>query len=136
MVPGCSGFEFATGHYDSVQSRLVGLGFVTLRVNYLAARNITSCTMGVSPEDVAGDIRIAADYLRQQPYVKKGAINVIGWSYGAAGSLQALGRAWRRDPVQVDAVIAYYPLRSRAAEMGRESSRPRPGRRNRQPSTF
>ena len=45
MVPGCSGFDakFAKAHYDHVQSRLVELGFVTLRVNYLAARNAATC---------------------------------------------------------------------------------------------
>ena len=111
MVPVCSGFDAdsAKGHYATVQSRLVELGFVTFRVNYLAARNAASCQSGVSTEDVAGDIRIAAEYLRQQPFVKKGAINVMGWSYGGAGALQALGRTWNRDPVQVDAVVAYYP---------------------------
>lgn len=33
----------------------------------------------------------------------------MGWSYGASGALQALVRTWNRDPVQVDAVVAYYP---------------------------
>jgi len=118
MVSGCSGFnaDFAEGHYDEVQNRLVKLGFVTLRVDYLAARNAISCQQGaspeqkgVSPEEVAGDISIAFDYLRQQPFVKKGSINVIGWSYGASSALQALVRTWNRDPVQVKAVVAYYP---------------------------
>lgn len=111
MVSGCSGFEasFAKGHYDTVQSRLVELGFVTLRVNFLAARNAASCQPNVSTQEVAADIHIAAEYLKQQPFVKKGAINVIGWSYGASSALQALGRSHSQDPVQVDAVVAYYP---------------------------
>jgi len=111
MVPGCSGFQsdLFKGHYDAIQRRLVELGFVTLRVDYLAARNASSCTEGVSSEDAAGDIRIAADYLTQQSFVKKGAVNVMGWSYGASGALQALGRTWNREPVKVDAVIVYYP---------------------------
>ena len=118
MVPGCSGFHsaFAAEHYDAVQLRLVDSGFVTLRVDYLAARNAASCQQGASPEqkgvsteEAAGDIRIAFDYLQQQPFVKKGAINVMGWSYGASSALVALVRTWNRDPIQVDAVVAYYP---------------------------
>ena len=79
MVSGCSGFDakFAKGHYDGVQSQLVESGFVTLRVNYLAARNATHCT-DVPTEDVAGDIRIAAEYLRQKPFVKKGLLTLWG----------------------------------------------------------
>jgi dienelactone hydrolase len=111
MVPGCSGFdaEFQNAFFDGVQSHLVELGFVTLRVNYLAARSAASCFPDVPTEDVAGDICIAAEYLRQQPFVKKGSINIMGWSYGAAGALRALGRTESQEPAQVDAVVAYYP---------------------------
>jgi dienelactone hydrolase len=111
MVPGCSGFhaDFAKGHYDGVQSRLVDLGFVTLRVNYLAARNADSCFPDIIAREVADDIHIAADYLRQQSFVKKGAINLIGWSFGAAAALEALGRTENIDPVQIAAVVVYYP---------------------------
>ena len=111
MVSGCSGFnaDFAKGTYDAVQSRLVELGFVTLRVNYLAARNAASCYPDVHSESMASDICIAAEYLQQQPFVKRAAINVIGWSAGASGALQALGRTYNRNPAQVDAVVAYYP---------------------------
>ena len=109
MVPGCSGFEFGKEHYNSVQKRLVELGFVTLRVDYLASRNVSSCANAVSAEEVAADIGIAAGYLKEQTFVKKDSLNVLGWSYGAAGALQALGRTYNREPVKVDAVVAYYP---------------------------
>jgi len=111
MVPGCSGFDadFQKEFYDSVQSQLVKLGFVTLRVNYLAARNFKHCRMTVSTTDVSGDIRIAANYLKQQTFVKKGAVNVMSWSYGGAGALKALGLAKSGDSLRVDAVVAYYP---------------------------
>jgi dienelactone hydrolase len=110
MVSGCSGFdaEFNKKHYNNVQKKLVELGFVTLRVNYLAVRNIGNC-QEVSSNSVAGDICIAADFLKQQSFVKKGAINVIGWSYGGASAFRALRRTGSREPAQVDAVIAYYP---------------------------
>ena len=110
MVSGCSGFEadFSKKHYNDVQSDLVSLGFVTLRVDYLAARNATIC-VDVSANSVAKDVCIAADFLNQQSFVKKGAINVIGWSYGGAGTFRALRRTGSREPAQVDAVVAYYP---------------------------
>ena len=113
MVPGCSGFEYASAKeaYNSGQKRLVELGFVTLRVDYLAARNVSHCfDGGVSTEEVAIDIGIAAGYLREQTFVKKDSLNVVGWSYGGAGALQALGRTNHREPVKVDAVVAIYPL--------------------------
>ena len=111
MVPGCSGFEYAREAYNSGQKRLVELGFVTLRVDYLAARNVSHCfDGGVSIEEVATDIGIAAGYLREQTFVKKDSLNVVGWSYGGACALQALGRTYNREPVKVDAVVAIYPL--------------------------
>ena len=111
LVPGCSGFNanFAKAHYDDVQSQLLEMGFVTLRVDYLAVRDVPICWPSVTTEDIANDISIAAEYLRQQPFVKKGSINVMGWSYGGAGALQALTRTEGRDPVDVNAVVAYYP---------------------------
>lgn len=111
LVPGCSGFDanFQKAHYDRVQSRLVDLGFATLRVDYLAARNAILCWPDVVPEDVAGDIFIATEYLRQQPFVKKGAINVLGWSFGGAGVLMALRHTRNREPAEVAAAIVYFP---------------------------
>ena len=111
MVSGCSGFDakFQKAHYDSVQNQLVELGFVTLRVDYLAARNFSTCAMNVFTDEVGDDIRIVADYLRQQSFVKKGAINVMAWSYGSAGALMALRHSKSQEAAQVDAVVAYYP---------------------------
>ena len=112
MVPGCSGFcaEFQKEYFDSVQKRLVESGFVTLRVNSLAARNATNCRQGMLfPSDGANDIYIASEYLLQQPFVKKGAINLIGWSWGGAAALSTLSITKGQKPIAVDAVVAYYP---------------------------
>jgi dienelactone hydrolase len=111
MVSGCKGFDakWAKGHYDYTQSKLVESGFVTLRVNYLAARSVSICWPLVTIEEVASDISIAVKYLRQQPFVKKGALNVLGWSHGGGAALKALGQSGNREPVQVDAVVVYYP---------------------------
>lgn len=110
LVSGCSGFggKLRTNHYNHVQSQLVKSGFATLRVNYLAARYAQDCRE-VSTWDVADDIRIAADYLEAQDFIKKGAMNVIGWSWGGASAFKALKKTKNRPPVQVDTVVAYYP---------------------------
>lgn len=123
MVPGCTGFDdakFVKNHYDNVQSQLVELGFVTLRVDYLAARNATLCWPDVPTNDVADDICIAAEYLGQQTFIKKGAINVIGWSWGGASAFRALRRTGSREPAQVDTVVAYYPHCSMARKWDSE----------------
>ena len=112
MIPGCSGFDgkFRKKHYDGVQKRLVELGFVTLRVNSLAARNATNCRQDMLfPWDGASDIYIAAEYLLQQSFVKKGAINIIGWSWGGAAALLALRPAESQSSIPINAVVAYYP---------------------------
>lgn len=110
LVPGCSGFEagFSKPHYDDVQQRLVALGFVTVRVNYLAVRNAYNC-LSVPTRMVAGDIAIVAEFLNRQSYVKRGAINLVGWSYGGVSVLTALAPEGDRKPVTVDAVAVYYP---------------------------
>lgn len=122
MVPGCTGFDakFVKKHYDKVQSQLVELGFVTLRVNYLAVRNATICYPDVPTSHVADDICIATEYLKQQTYVKKGAINVIGWSWGGASAFRALRPTGIRKPANVDAVVAYYPHCNAAREWDSE----------------
>ena len=110
LVPGCSGFDSETfvTHYERVQDQLVELGFVALRIDWLAVRNAANC-YEVDFENVAGDIGVVADYLRQQDYVKKSALNVLGWSYGGACALQALRDTQNRNSADVDSVIAYYP---------------------------
>lgn len=115
LVSGSRGFDHKLWkkHYNNVQDQLVKLGFVTLRVNYLAARNVASCSV-VPTSKVADDICIAAEYLGRQTFVKKGAINVIGWSWGGASAFQALRNTGTREPAKVDAVVAYFPHCSRA----------------------
>lgn len=100
--------EFSNKHFDNVQKRLVDLGFYTLRLNYVAARNATTC-LDVPTWEVADDIYIAANYLNREKYVKKGAINLIGWSWGGASAFWSLSQTDNRNPANVDAVIAYYP---------------------------
>ena len=109
MVSGCSGFNTPIGrpHYDSVQARLRDMGFVVLRVDYLAARGKTKCDGGAVPvADAARDVRAVAAFMQSQPYVKSGSINAIGWSFGGAAVLAGLSK---NAQTAMDTVVAYYP---------------------------
>jgi dienelactone hydrolase len=110
LFPSCGGFDSKNlkSQYDRVQNLLGELGFVTLRIDYLAVRNARRC-YSINFEDAANDIGLVAEYLRQQDFVKKDALNVIGWGTGGAITLQALTETKNRKPAKVDAVIAYYP---------------------------
>ncbi len=110
LVPGCHGFNLDTAkeHYDRTQNLLVELGFATLRIDGLAVRKAATCTE-VDSGEVADDIYFVAEFLHDQDFVKKDALNVIGWSWGGACALQALKETKNRKPANVNAVIAYYP---------------------------
>lgn len=110
LVPGCHGFNsrLVPSFYKNIQNKLVELGFATLRVDYIAARNIESC-MGTNTTSAGNDICIAADYLNQQTFVKKGSVNVIGWSFGGAALFRALRSTGGREAAQIDIGVAYYP---------------------------
>ena len=41
LVSGCRGFNYP--FYDRAQAKLVEMGFATARVDYMAARNTTTC---------------------------------------------------------------------------------------------
>ena len=112
MVPGCSGFDMEKfkRRYDEAQKRLVELGFVTLRVNSLAARNETNCRQAMLfPSEGTGDIYIAVEYLLQQPFVKKEALNIIGWSWGGAATLLALTPPDSQKSIPFATVVVYFP---------------------------
>lgn len=112
LVPGCSGFHNASwkAHFDRVAQRVREAGFAVLRVNYLAAGQVSTCEVIMNPEEVTADVASAAKYLRAQPFIKPDAINVIGWSYGAGAAFNALDGGDGREPAQVAAVVAYYPV--------------------------
>lgn len=111
LVPGCSGFEHRLwkGHYERTARRLKELGFVTIRVDYLAAADSSSCEVIMNPAELGDDVATAAKYLRQQSYVKPDRINLLAWSYGGVPTFHALRKTESREPVQVAAAIAYYP---------------------------
>jgi len=111
LVPGCSGFEHQLwkGHYERTARRLKDLGFVTIKVDYLAAADSSSCEVIMNPPELGDDIATAAKYLREQSYVKPDGINLLAWSYGGVPTFHALRKTESREPVQVAAAVAYYP---------------------------
>ena len=110
LVAGCHGFNLDTAkdHYDRTQDLLVELGFATLRIDSLAVQNAATCNE-VDSGNVADDIYVTAEFLRDQNFVKKDALNVMGWSWGGACALQALKETKNRKPANVNSVVAYYP---------------------------
>ncbi len=112
LVSGCSGFEAGRPRYDRVQSKLGEMGFVTIRVDYVGARNLKSCHPGylaVTKDQVADDIFRALDRLTSTGFVKASSVNLLGWSYGGGSVLQALAKLDEHPNAQVTAVAAYYP---------------------------
>jgi len=131
-VPGCSGFykarsfyakeDFHTKggfppkegelHFNRVFSDLRDAGFVTIRVDYLSARNLESCYPGylaVTEDEVVADIFLAIKHLIDSGFVKASSINVLGWSYGGGCALQTLSKMPGRPDIKIGAVAAYYP---------------------------
>lgn len=66
--------------------------------------------------DVLEDLDIAADYLRQQPFVKQDTMGVLGFCYG--GRMAMLYGARSR---QIDAVVPFHPGITKASEVKRLS---------------
>ena len=131
-VPGCSGFykkrrfytkeDFHTEGgfptkegellYNRALSDLRDAGFVTIRVDYLSARNLESCYPGylaVTEDEVVADILLAIKHLLDVGFVKASSINILGWSYGGGCALQTLSKMPARPDIKIGAVAAYYP---------------------------
>jgi dienelactone hydrolase len=113
-VSGCSGFHtrFGEPRYNKVMSDLRDAGFVTIRVDYIGARNLRSCYPGylaVTKDEVVGDIFLAIKHLLDSGFVKASSINVLGWSYGGGSALKALSKMPDKSDIKIGAVAAYYP---------------------------
>lgn len=120
LVSGCSGFSgFGGPRYDRAQARLRQLGFVTIRVDYVGARDLESCHPGyvaVTKDEVVNDIFHAIAHLNATGFVKASAINLLGWSYGGGSTLLALGKLGTHPDVEIAAVANYYPACQRVFE--------------------
>lgn len=112
LVPECSGFAHRDwkNHYLRVTQQLKALGFAVIRVDYLAAGELSNCGFIMNPAELANDLVTASEYLRTQSFIKPDAINVLAWSYGGGVAFNALVKTEEREPVRIAAVVAYYPM--------------------------
>jgi dienelactone hydrolase len=110
LLHGCGGVQPKRDHRWA--ERLVSWGYVTLQVDSLKPRGISSvCTLaGRESADMLAqrviDAYDAQHFLAGLPFVNKKRIAVMGWSNGGATTLNALYTK-RDDPFH--AAIAMYP---------------------------
>jgi len=107
MLHGCGGL----GSRDRMWAeRLRAWGIVTLRLNSLAPRGLTSVCGGGSlqPNDRVPDVIEALAVLRARPGVDPSRIGMMGWSHGASTVLATLA-ALPADTPPVRGAIAFYP---------------------------
>jgi carboxymethylenebutenolidase len=97
-------------------------GFVGLAPNFFHAvpdtartpAEMRAATVNHTDFDVLEDLDIAADYLRQQSFVKNDTMGVLGFCYG--GKIAMLYGARSR---QIDAVVPFHPGVTKASEVKR-----------------
>ena len=108
LVPGCGGIVPAR---VKTAEELRGRGYVVMFVDYLSARGLnTACRGEVSPDEVAQDILAASAHVRSLPYVRPGAVGVVGWSLGGAGVLASLIGSGKDAQPPFNAAAAFYPV--------------------------
>lgn len=108
LVPGCGGIAPAR---VKTAEELMGRGYVVVFVDYLSARGLqTACRGEVSPDELAQDIRAASAHVRSLPYVRSGAVGVVGWSLGGAGVLASLVGSGKDPRPPFNAAAAFYPV--------------------------
>ena len=105
----CFGFRsaYTVQHYDDVQQKLVDEGYVVVKAQINRARWEYACDDGGYTRNAgARDIRIIAEYLREQDFVLPKRIAAWGWEFG--GNLALLSGSLEIT-APLHAVIAYYP---------------------------
>jgi dienelactone hydrolase len=108
MLHGCGGL----GSRDRMWAeRLREWGYLTVRVNSLAARGFKSVCGGgaLDPAARVPDALAALAHLRTRPDVEPRRIALMGWSHGAMATLVTLGAAPEEPAQGFRAAIAYYP---------------------------
>jgi len=113
LVPVCSGMwkkEHVT-HYREMAERLNATGYLTVHVDYVAARGLTNaCGSFVPPDEIARDIVVVAKHLRSLPLVNPTRIDAIGESLGGGGVLATLTEAVRDEAPPFRRAVAFYPV--------------------------
>jgi len=107
LVAGCSGFKWK--FYERAEARLGEMGFATIRVDSLGARDLSECVGQISMQTVAEDILWVLHHLPDVGSVKASSVNLLGWSFGGGGALQVLALLDRNPDAKVAAVAAFSP---------------------------
>lgn len=115
MLHGCGGLYTATGDISSRMQRMGNLlqemGYGVLYLDSFTPRGIRqTCTprsahAQISALTRANDAEAAIHWLRRQKEIDKNRIGVLGWSHGADGVLDLLGRNNRA----IKVAVTYYP---------------------------
>jgi dienelactone hydrolase len=108
LVPGCGGIAPAR---VKTAEELMGRGYVVVFVDYLSARGLkTACRGEVSLDEIGQDIRAVSAHVRSLPYIKSGAVGVVGWSLGGGGVLASLVGSEKDPQPPFNAAAAFYPV--------------------------
>ncbi len=112
LFHGCVGIR---PHIHAWAERLKEGGYVALVVDSFGPRGERSVcgNYRVSVDDVAGDALDAFEHLRTLPFVDKGRIGAMGFSYGAMAALRTASPSYRQtqrnDATGFRAIVAFYP---------------------------
>lgn len=108
LLHGCGGLS---GRGTLWAERLRAWGYLSLRVNSLAARGLKRVCGGGSlrPEERIPDVLAALAYLRTRPDVAGRQVALMGWSHGGSATLATLGNAPAEPAEGFRAAIAFYP---------------------------
>jgi len=111
LLPGGSGFNRAG--YDRWVDKFVNWGYVTLKVETLASRGLSSIHEGgISKEETAQDAFAAKAYLSGLAIVDRNRIGLFGWGFGGGAVLRVVDpsvRLQNRD-IPFKAAVAFYPM--------------------------
>lgn len=101
-----TGNSIAEEYIPNTCAALALAGFVGLApdVVHHVTQKATSIEMDQSVNDAREDVQVGLDYLKSQPFVRRGGFGIIGFCYG--GWLALLTAARSRD---VRAVVAFHP---------------------------
>jgi carboxymethylenebutenolidase len=104
-------------HFKDVSRRYAREGFVALAID-LASRLGGSETAGESlgqipPEDLIADLQAGLDYLKQQAFVRAGALGVTGFCFGGGYTFELAAAS-----PDIKAAVPYYGSARRAISRG------------------
>ena len=108
LLHGCSG---PSTNLKTWAERLRDWGYLTLRMNSFAARELKTVCGGLILEERerVPDVLAAVAYLRTRKDVVADRLAIMGWSHGAGATLMSLSALHKDLKQTVRAAIAFYP---------------------------